>query len=420
MRLISLSSFLFVVLLISCDTASNVEPIYESYYTKYYGEDGEQEGVGIVHNTDGSMILLGNSFSQTDPVSPFIVKTDAVGNVLWQRTFKTDNETAVDIELINGNQLAVLSNIQTTTTNISNVCLYILGQDGNLVDSLYLQEPVNQISKSVSQTSDGGFLVTGYQDPDPTRNPGLPPTKSDQADIMLLKIDNGLNAATDLSPGGGEYSGSGVGTFEVSFSNVPYYLLFGSSDQLRPTSSNEYKQCFHLFTTTTQGTYTGLHGVSGNDLDEQEASTVLKIPPALGDGYLVVGTNISNGSSDLYLTRFNKLESPDKVTKPSLDRIIPLTRTIEGISAANASPDGYFIVANEVRENNKRDIFLLQIERDGAVVWTNSFGSLEGEDTAGGVEALPDGRIAVVGTIQLETQRKMVLIVTSTNGRFSD
>jgi hypothetical protein len=45
---------------------------------------------------------------------------------------------------------------------------------------------------------------------------------------------------------------------------------------------------------------------------------------------------------------------------------------------------------------------------------------LEGEDTAGGVEVLPDGRIAVVGTIQLETQKKMVLIVTSANGRFSD
>ena len=95
-------------------------------------------------------------------------------------------------------------------------------------------------------------------------------------------------------------------------------------------------------------------------------------------------------------------------------------RRIEGISAANAAPDGYFIVANEVRENNKRDIFLLRVERDGAVSWSNNFGSLEGEDTAGGVESLPDGRIAVVGTIQLETQRKMVLIVTGTNGRFSD
>src|SRR6187455_3454161 len=101
MRLISLNCILLSTLLLSCDTANNVEPIYEEYFTKYYGEDGEQEGVDIVRNADGSMILLGNSLSQTDPISPFIVKTDAIGNVLWQRVFNTDDEIAVDIELIN-------------------------------------------------------------------------------------------------------------------------------------------------------------------------------------------------------------------------------------------------------------------------------------------------------------------------------
>jgi hypothetical protein len=97
-----------------------------------------------------------------------------------------------------------------------------------------------------------------------------------------------------------------------------------------------------------------------------------------------------------------------------------LGRRIEGIAAANATPDGYFVIANEVRENNKKDIFLVRVERDGAVSWSRSFGSLEGDDNAGGIEALPDGRIAVVGTIQLETQRKMALIVTNANGAFSD
>ncbi len=103
-----------------------------------------------------------------------------------------------------------------------------------------------------------------------------------------------------------------------------------------------------------------------------------------------------------------------------MDRKIPIGARIEGISAANASPDGYFVLANEIRENNKRDIYLLRVERDGAVSWTASFGSLDGEDTAGGIEVLSDGRIAVVGTIQLETQKKIALIITNPNGGFSD
>ena len=416
MRLISLNTIVIITFLLSCDTASNVDPIYENYFTKYYGEDGEQEGVDIVRNADGSMILLGNSFSQSDPISPFIVKTDALGNVLWQREFKNNNETAVDIELINGgNQVAVLSNVQRTT---SNICLYILGQDGNLVDSLYIEDSKNQVGKSVSQSSDNGFLITGYKDPNPARNPDLPPP--DLADILLLKINNALDLVTDLSPGGGEHVGSGVKAFEINFNSSIYYLVFGYSDRPRK-GSTDYQLCYQLIASNTDGVPTGLHAFSENEItEEQVASAALKIPASLGDGYLMIGTTFSGASSDLYLTRFSRPLNQNEVQKPSLDRKIPLGRRIEGIAAANAAPDGYFVVANEIRENNKKDIFLLRVERDGTFSWSTSFGSLEGEDTAGGVEALPDGRIAVVCTMQLETQKKMALIVTSAIGRFSD
>ena len=417
MRLISLNVLVLTALLLSCDTPGNVDPTYEDYFTKYYGDDGEQEGVDIVINNDGSMILLGNSFSQSNPISPFIVKVDPLGNVLWQREFQTDNETAVDIELINGgNQLAVLSNVQRATNNI---CMYILGQDGNPVDSLYLLTSKNQVGKSIAQSSDNGFLITGSKDPNPDRNPDLAPPP-DQADILLLKISSGLDVISDLSPGGGEHVGSGVKAFEINLSNTIYYMVFGYSDRPRKQTT-EYQLCFQLIASNTDGVPTGMHEVSGDDItEEQIASTALKIPPALGDGYLVVGTTSSGGSSDLYLTRFNKPSNPNASTISQLDGKIPLNRKIEGVSAANASPDGYFVIGNEVRDNNKRDIFLMRVERDGFPTWNTSFGSLDGEDTAGAVEALPDGRIAVVGTIQLETQKKIALIVTNGNGRFSD
>ena len=401
--------------MLSCDTPGNVDPVFENYYTKYYGVDGEQTGVDLVLNNDGSMVLLGNSFSQTDPISPFIVKTDAQGNVLWQREFKNDNETAVDIQVINGGaNVAVLTNVQRATTNI---CVYILAQDGNVVDSLYLTSTGNQVGRSIAQSSDNGFLIAGYKDPDPDRNDVVePPT--DQADMLLLKINNALTEVKDWSPGGGEYIGSGVAAFEVTFNNSPYYLLFGYSDRPRK-GTTVYQSCFQLTASNVDGVPTGMHEFSKDVSEEQVASSTLKIPAALGDGYLLVGTTTSGSSSDLYLTRFAKPLNPDATTQ-SLDGKIPLGRRIEGVAAANAAPDGYFIVANEVRENNKKDIFLVRVERDGAVSWSRSFGSLEGEDTAGGIEALADGRIAVVGTIQLETQRKMALIVTNGNGAFSD
>lgn len=417
MRLISLNTIALLTVLLSCDTASNVEPIFNDYFIKYYGEDGEQDGVDLVRNEDGSMVLLGNSFSQTNPVSPFIVKTDPQGNVLWQREFENDNERAVDIELINGGaNLAILTNAQLSNAQLTNIRMYVLNQDGNVVNSLYIDTPGNQVGRSITQSSDNGFLITGFKDPNPDRNPDLPPP--DQADILLLKIDNALSEVKDLSPGGGEHTGSGIRAFEINLNSTVYYMVFGYSDRPRKQTT-AYQLCFQLIASNTDGVPTGLHEYSGNTNEEQRASSTLKIPPALGDGYLVVGTTSSATSSDLYLTRFAKPLNPNAATK-SLDSKIPVGRRIEGVAAANAAPDGYFVIANEVRENSKKDIFLLRVERDGAVTWTRGFGSLEGEDTAGGIEALPDGRIAVIGTMQLETQRKMVLIVTNGNAGFSD
>ncbi len=224
-----------------------------------------------------------------------------------------------------------------------------------------------------------------------------------------------------MSPGGGEYVGSGTKAFEINLDNSIYYLVFGYSDRPRPFS-DEYRQCFQLLAATPSSAFSGMHEVSEGATDEeQEASSGFENSSSVGRWLFDDWKDVYvGGSSDLYLTRFNKPVNPNTVTKSSLDTKIPLGRRIEGIAGANASPDGYFIVANEIRDNSKKDIFLLRIERDGAVSWSTSFGSFEGDDTAGGVESLPDGRIAVVGTIQLETQRKMALIVTNPNGRFSD
>ncbi len=426
MRLISLSIIFFITLLLSCDTARNVEPVFENYFTKYYGEDGEQLGVDIVLNADGSMILLGNSFSQSEPVSPLVIKTDALGNIIWQLNLRPEipssiNETAVDIEPINGGQFVLVSNVQNIVNNIR---VYIINQDGSLTDSATLVDPLkdpeNQVARSITQSSDNGFLITGYKAPDPSRNPDPIDPTLDQADILLLKVNNSLDDITPLARGGGELRGSGVKAYEFNLNNTIYYMVFGYSDEPRNEDA-PFQSRYQLFSLDTNGNPTGLFGFSKNEIQEEQVATAtLKIPASSGDGYLMIGssTPIGGGTSDLYLTRFIKPEKTGELQN-SLDRKITISGRIEGISAANAAPDGFFIVAHEIRDNNKRDIFLLKTERNGSVIWTTSFGSLEGEDTVGGVAALPDGRIAVVGTIELETQRKMALIVTNPNGQFS-
>ena len=54
-----------VGLLCSCDTAKTIEDPTKNYFIKYYGGDGDQEGVDAVVGKDGFIYLLGNTSTPT-------------------------------------------------------------------------------------------------------------------------------------------------------------------------------------------------------------------------------------------------------------------------------------------------------------------------------------------------------------------
>jgi hypothetical protein len=85
-----------------------------------------------------------------------------------------------------------------------------------------------------------------------------------------------------------------------------------------------------------------------------------------------------------------------------------LDRRLEAVSLAAAEPGDLFVLANEIKDNNNRDIFLLRLTLNVPVVGSSSYGSLEGDDSAGAVRAHPDGSNRGIRYMELETQKKMV------------
>lgn len=407
------------MLMLSCDTAGTVYPVFLDYFIKYYGEDGNQEGVDLLVNADGSMILLGNSSSQTNPITiPFIAKIDPLGNVLWQRQLGERNETAVDVELDRQGNLIIVSNVGDEAN--SRIRLFRIDQQGTEIASIKIEHGEKQVAKSVTQVSDNNsliannFLISGYAEADPVKNPELPPP-SDEADIIVLQVDEALQVSKILLRQGGEHVGSSVKIFETILNDSTKYFFFGDSD--RPLQAGGvYKRAFEVISINNAGVQ-GIRNVSGIDNEIQIASSIIETPASLQEGYLMVGTTYAtnNSASNIYITQYNKT-----LNDARLDMSILLGRRLEGVSAAIAEPDAFFILANEIRDNNNRDIFLLKMASDGAVIGSTSFGTLEGDDTAGAVRVLPDRRVAVFGTMELETQKKMVLIIISPEGKFSN
>lgn len=405
-----------MTLMISCDTDKNVDAVFEDYFIKYYGEDGNQEAIDLLVNSDGTMIMLGNSSSQTvSDQKPFITKIDALGNVLWQRQLGHDNNTenAVDVELDNQGNLIVISNIGTD--DASRIWLYRLDQQGNGIDSVEFPSNEKQVAKSVTITTGNKFLITGYAAPDPDRNPDLDPAL-DMSDVIVLEIDDQLeNARVFSMEGGGEYEGSGVKIFEQDFDGVSKFLVFSYTDT--PADIDVFKLRFDVTRIDLSGTPGDLRAVSGIESETQTLASVVETPASFQEGYLMVGTTYKSDNllSDIYITQY---------TKDFVDRVNTnygfYARRVESVSAAVSEPDAFYILANETRNNNKRDIFLLKTAGDGSLVQTSTFGTLEGEDTAAAVRVLPDKRVVLLGTMELETQKKMVLMIISPDGTFSD
>jgi hypothetical protein len=94
-----------------------------------------------------------------------------------------------------------------------------------------------------------------------------------------------------------------------------------------------------------------------------------------------------------------------------------LNRNLECVSAHDAA-SGYYLLSNEQAEGAFRDISLVKVSRFGDFEWSRNFGTREGDDTAAAVAVLPDGRIAIVATMELQTKRKVALIMVNGNGNF--
>ncbi|HEY5751182.1 MAG TPA: hypothetical protein VIU12_34190 [Chryseolinea sp.] len=414
MRITKIAIVAVVVMLLGCDTGNRVDPFFQDYFIKYYGEDGNQEGVDIYVNDDGSMILLGNSSSLTELSIPFIVKTDSLGNVLWQHQMGSRNETAVDVELVTSGthqgKLVVVSNVGTDAE--SKIRLTIVDQSGKGIDSLILPTNAWQAVKSVTPSSSNDFIVSGYAAPDPVRNSPLSP--DDKADIISLRVSQSLTSVDTLSWQAGEHEGFAVKAFEIPLQGEIKYGLFGYSDRPIDLSSG-FEDKFEVIVVNVEGIQS-VRKNSGQSGQKQKASRAIQVPASQEDGFFMIGTNEDGSNRDIFVTKYS-----NDLSTMKLAQTLPYGGKMEGVAVASAiREEGYFLLANETQDNNNRNIFLVHIRLDGSKVWSTTFGTDDGDDTAGAVAALKNGRIAVLGTIDLETQKKMALIIVNKNGGFSN
>ena len=305
----------------------------DTLWTRTFGGGDADKGYCVKQTDDGGYITAGwtQSYGSGDR-NIYLIKSDLDGNGIWSRTY------------------------------------------GNVTSEGY----------SVQQTSDGGYIVTGYT-----------PDGGSGYDVCLIKTDslgNEIWFRTFIGNGG-------EGVLQTEDGG---YVIIGSSGY----ELFDHDVC--LINIDANGNEVWRRTYGGNNCDEGYS-----IQPTQDGGYIIGGTTQSYGagSFDVYLikTDNNGFEEWQKTFGGSYDD--------KGKSVQQTTDGGYIIAGCSQIPGLGSDVYLIKTGANGDSVWTRSFGG-ESWDYGESVQQTSDDGYIIAGRTESfgAGNEDVYLIRTDANG----
>lgn len=179
------------VFLIKTDSSGNLQ------WSKYYGGTNDDEGYSLQQTSDGGYIITGYTYSfGQGGWDVYLLKINSTGNLLWTKTYGGNRyDYANHIEITDDGGF-ILTGVTSGygAGAIYDDDLFLMKTDslGNSIWAYTYGGNSNENGKSVKQTSDRGFIATGF-----TSSSG-----AGQEDVYLIKTDSIGNVLWSTSFGG--------------------------------------------------------------------------------------------------------------------------------------------------------------------------------------------------------------------------
>jgi hypothetical protein len=305
-------------------------------------------GASVQQTTDGGYIIVGGTGSGASDYDVYLIKTDGNGIEQWSQTYGgTEYDTGYSVQQTTDGGYIITGYTETSFFPDSSNKIYLIKTDGNGVEqwSHTFSGPVDVLGQSgqgpsmgwsVQQTSDGGYIITGY-------------TEEYSNKIYLIKTDgNGVEQWSQTYGGDDAWSvGKSVQqTTDGGYIITGYTEYFTKDDlsysyvYLIKTDGNGVEQWSHTFSgpvnawgqsvqQTTDGGYIIVGGATTSETDyrysdvylikttenggEQWSQTYGGIEPdyefgrsvqqTTDGGYIIAGRTISGENTDIYLIK---------------------------------------------------------------------------------------------------------------------
>ena len=356
------------------------ETIAQISFQKTFGGTGTDGGRSLQQTTDGGFIIAGFTNSFGAGVSDvYLIKANENGDTLWTKSYGgIANDQGYSVQQTSDGGYIITGIVYSFGAGGWDVYLIKTNTTGDIVWNKTFGGPDFDCGRSVDQTSDEGYIITGY-------------TKSFGAgnnDVYLIRTDS-LGDTLWTKTFGGALNDYG---YSVQQTNDLGYIVAGKTYSFGAGSSDVY-----LIKTDANGNTIWTKSFGGTLPDAGNS-----VQQTSDGGYIITGETFSfgAGSYDVYLIKTN------------INGDLLWSKTYgesDGIDIGDfvrQTTDGGYIITGQTTSfgATTAEVLLLKVDSTGNTVWSPEplkiFGSASNNDYGVSVQQTSDGGYIITGQTQ--------------------
>ena len=326
-------------------------------------------GNSIQQTSDGGYIIAGDTYFGLQKYynsDIYLIKIDANGNKLWDKTFGDSGfDNSYSVQQTTDGGYIIAGGTTSFTNGDYDVYLVKTDANGNELWNKTFGSSGEDMGRSVQQTTDSGYIITGFTDGN----------CSDE--VYLVKTDVNGNEIWNKTFGG---TGFDEG-YSVQQTNDGGYIISGKT---------LYFDDYNVYLIKTDSNGNELWNKTFGGFQEDVGNSIQQTSDG---GYIITGSTLSfgNGGIDVYLIK------TDSNGNELWNKTFGGIQEDVGKSVQQTSDGGYIIAGGTKSSGNgDYDVYLVKTDANGNELWNKTFGGVW-EDMGNSVQQTTDSGYIIVG-----------------------